>query len=33
MDTFNEKQQWEGLSTAGAAPWEVWKTNLNGGKR
>ena len=33
MDTFKDKQQLEGLSMAGAAPWEVWKTNLNGGKR
>jgi glucose-1-phosphate cytidylyltransferase len=27
MDTFKDKQQLEGLSNGGAAPWEVWKTN------
>jgi glucose-1-phosphate cytidylyltransferase len=27
MDTFKDKQQLEGLCTAGVAPWEVWKTN------
>jgi hypothetical protein len=26
MDTFKDKQQLEGLSATGAAPWEVWKT-------
>ncbi len=27
MDTFKDKQHLESLYTAGAAPWEVWKTN------
>jgi glucose-1-phosphate cytidylyltransferase len=27
MDTFKDKQHLESLCTAGAAPWEVWKTN------
>ncbi len=30
MDTFKDKQQLENLYGAGAAPWEVWKTNGNG---
>ena len=33
MDTFKDKQQLEGLCTAGGAPREVWKTNGNPGKR
>jgi len=33
MDTFKDKQHLEGLSTAGGAPWEVWKTNGNPEKR
>src|SRR6266705_1802478 len=33
MDTFKDKQQLEGLSIGGIAPWEVWKTNGNGGAR
>ena len=33
MDTFKDKQQLEGLCTGGVAPWEVWKTNGNGGAR
>jgi glucose-1-phosphate cytidylyltransferase len=31
MDTFKDKQQLESLSVGGSAPWEVWKTNGNGG--
>ena len=27
MDTFKDKQQLESLCAAGAAPWEVWKSN------
>jgi glucose-1-phosphate cytidylyltransferase len=30
MDTFKDKQQLEGLSLGGTAPWEVWKSNGNG---
>jgi hypothetical protein len=30
MDTFKDKQQLESLCAAGAAPWEVWKTNIDG---
>jgi glucose-1-phosphate cytidylyltransferase len=33
MDTFKDKQQLESLLLAGAAPWEVWKTNGCEGKR
>jgi glucose-1-phosphate cytidylyltransferase len=33
MDTFKDKQHLEALSSAGGAPWEVWKTNGNPGKR
>lgn len=29
MDTFKDKQQLEGLSTSGAAPWEVWRARNN----
>jgi glucose-1-phosphate cytidylyltransferase len=29
MDTFKDKQQLEGLSMDGVAPWEVWKANGN----
>jgi hypothetical protein len=25
MDTFKDRQQLEGLYSAGKAPWEVWK--------
>ena len=31
MDTFKDKQQLEGLCAGGCAPWELWKTNGNGG--
>jgi glucose-1-phosphate cytidylyltransferase len=31
MDTFKDKQQLESLYAGGGAPWEVWKTNGNGG--
>ncbi len=33
MDTFKDKQQLESLCAAGAAPWEVWKTNGDGRER
>jgi glucose-1-phosphate cytidylyltransferase len=33
MDTFKDKQQLESLCAGGAAPWEVWKTNGDGGDR
>jgi len=29
MDTFKDKQQLEGLSTSGGAPWEVWRAKNN----
>jgi glucose-1-phosphate cytidylyltransferase len=32
MDTFKDKQQLDNLCAGGVAPWEVWKTNGNGGK-
>ena len=32
MDTFKDKQHLETLYGTGAAPWEVWKTNGNGGR-
>lgn len=28
MDTFKDRQQLEGLYSGGAAPWEIWKTNV-----
>ena len=31
MDTFKDKQQLESLCATGIAPWEVWKTDGNGG--
>ena len=31
MDTFKDKQQLESLCAGGGAPWELWKTNGNGG--
>jgi glucose-1-phosphate cytidylyltransferase len=31
MDTFKDRQLLESLHASGAAPWEVWKTNGNGG--
>jgi glucose-1-phosphate cytidylyltransferase len=33
MDTFKDKQQLESLCAAGAAPWEVWRTNGDRGNR
>jgi glucose-1-phosphate cytidylyltransferase len=33
MDTFKDRQQLEGHWASGLAPWEVWKTNVNGGNR
>jgi glucose-1-phosphate cytidylyltransferase len=30
MDTFKDKQQLDDLSESGNAPWEVWKTKVNG---
>ncbi len=33
MDTFKDKQQLESLCAGGAAAWEVWKTNGDGGDR
>lgn len=33
MDTFKDRQHLENLCTGGVAPWEVWKTNGNGGKQ
>ena len=30
MDTFKDKQQLETLCTNGVAPWELWRTELNG---
>jgi glucose-1-phosphate cytidylyltransferase len=33
MDTFKDKQKLEGLLAGGTAPWEVWKSNGNGGKQ
>jgi|SRR5215470_12253262 len=32
MDTFKDKQQLESLWGSGAAPWEVWKLNRQGGR-
>ncbi len=28
MDTFKDRQHLETLYSGGAAPWEVWKTNV-----
>jgi len=33
MDTFKDRQHLESLCVGGAAPWEVWKANGNGGAR
>jgi hypothetical protein len=30
MDTFKEQQQLTDIYNAGNAPWEVWKTALDG---
>lgn len=30
MDTFKDKEQLDSLYSAGAAPWEIWKTNGKG---
>jgi glucose-1-phosphate cytidylyltransferase len=33
MDTFKDRQRLESLCAGGVAPWEVWKTHGDGGKR
>jgi len=33
MDTFKDRQHLESLCVGGAAPWEIWKANGNGGTR